>query len=333
MDILLTVDLEFNSGGFLHDPKNKNPVGSKSIDLEIDGQAHGLELMLDTMDQYNIKATFFVETVQTLFFGPEPMGKYVTLILERGHDAQLHLHPQWVFCEQIKNGSTPPASAITDSMTDLDSAEISRLIDHGVETLLSWGAPRPVALRTGNLNISDQVQIAMSMSDINIGSNIGIGISQPTDTKLQKWNGRHRVNNVIEVPVFSYESLKLGPIKRRKSLTITGASSRETFAVLDRASHEGSSEVVVLTHVDEMIKGGDDGFNAIKPNWINQKRLRELCQRVTSEYNEYNFVTFREKAGDWLASADAADVLVTAPISASMLSLAQNWLNDHTDII
>lgn len=327
-DVLLTVDLEFSSGGYLDDPERYQPIGEHSVELRIDGKSQGLGFILDTLGHYGAVGTFFVEAAHTLYFGPEPMGKFVRQILDGGHDVQLHLHPQWIFAEQIKSGTLTDLSSVTDSMVALQEDRICALIDVGLQAFKSWGVPEPVAMRAGNLHANACVYRAMSEKGLALGSNIGIGVYRPAEDALQLYSGRHRIEKVLEIPVLSHRGLGIGGSARLKTLTITGSSAAETRFLLDRARRAGLDEVVLLTHAHEMIKRIDARYLSISRNRLTQRRLHALCQYVTGNPDKFRFSTFAGKCDQWLGSPDTDNHVLDVPNRLAALGMAQNVIND-----
>jgi hypothetical protein len=59
---------------------------------KIDGDVYGIGRFMDIADKFSVKLTFFLELAETDLYGDEliKVGKY---IISRGHDLQLHMHP------------------------------------------------------------------------------------------------------------------------------------------------------------------------------------------------------------------------------------------------
>ncbi len=78
-------------------------------------QAEPMKHIIDLFDKYNAKMTFFAEIAQQLSFRHnskaypkfaaicETWENMVKHAIERGHDIQLHLHPQWIDAKYIDN--------------------------------------------------------------------------------------------------------------------------------------------------------------------------------------------------------------------------------------
>ena len=94
-EVAITVDVEFNIGGAFAEPSSRRPVGIESVECRVDGEPAGLNYILDTLERHGLRGVFFVEVMNTCYFGDLPMGEIARAIHSRGHDVQLHLHPCW----------------------------------------------------------------------------------------------------------------------------------------------------------------------------------------------------------------------------------------------
>ena len=74
-EICLTVDTEFSTNGVFADPVNRAPIGAPNVYCPVGDQQHGLPFLLRTLGRYGLPATFFVETLNTAYFGDEPMRR------------------------------------------------------------------------------------------------------------------------------------------------------------------------------------------------------------------------------------------------------------------
>ena len=75
-EVCITIDTEFSVGGNFENPE-LHPVAEPMVLGEIDGKEHGLGFLLDSLSEFGMCATFFVEALQTAYFGYEPMGGFV----------------------------------------------------------------------------------------------------------------------------------------------------------------------------------------------------------------------------------------------------------------
>ncbi len=209
-EVCITVDTEFSIGGAFADPERNRPVGEQMVRCQVGEISHGLGFLLRTFEEHGIRATFFVETLQTEYFGDEPMRTVVQEILEAGHDVEMHIHPCWKIFSDPDWGDVVRAQPPDDSMAGRSVEEVEEFIVLGMESLERWGAPRPVALRTGGLRVDRSVYDAMERQDLSVGSNVGLAIFRPEEPELQFNVGVHRVGKIIEAPVLTYRDIGVG---------------------------------------------------------------------------------------------------------------------------
>ncbi|MGI9509525.1 MAG: polysaccharide deacetylase [Geminicoccaceae bacterium] len=329
-DICLTIDTEFSINGAFARPDRCKPLGEARVYCPVDGEDQGLGFLLRTLGETGLHATFFVETAHVAYFGDRPMGGVVETLLQHGQDVQLHLHPCWRTFEdpdwQERIGDTPPL----DQSALMPRETLCTLFDQGMRRIVDWGAPRPLALRTGNLSAGPNVYAAMADCGLPIGSNVAFGYAPPADPSLRLMGGVHPVGGVVEVPVLSYLQLKVGRWSKRRMLAITAASWPETKALLLAARAAGISPVVILTHPFEFIKslGGRDRINR-----INQQRLRKLCTFIADNPTNFRAATFGADGERWRRLAPASIKPLQAPLGAVLGRMVINALNDRASFL
>jgi hypothetical protein len=319
--VLITVDTEFSIGGAFADPARRRPIGAANVTCEVDGCEQGLGFLLETFERYGTAATFFVEAANVHWFGDAEMGGIVSRILAAGQDVQLHLHPCWTAFREPGWRDTAPLAPPDDRCDGRGETELAELIAHGIATLERMGAPRPLALRTGNLRVDRNVYRAMRACDLALASNIGLAFNVPDDPALRLRGGRHRIEGVLEVPVLTY-----GPGERL--LTTTGCSWGETEALLRQARRERVETVVLLTHPFEFVKGDRLDPARKRRNRINQQRLERLCAFVAAHPDDYETASFTGAAGRWLDAPDAPEPSLRVPLPRVIARMIENKAND-----
>ena len=203
-EVCITVDIEFSIGGAFTFPNRYVPLGEEVVRCQVDGRDEGLGFMLDSLARCGIKATFFVEALQTVYFGDVPMGRLAKRIADAGHDLQMHLHPCWL--QFRKRGWKTAAERPNDSCIGRSDAELDDMIDVGFYAFDRWGLPKPIALRTGGFETDAAVYRAMERTGLKLASNIALGMCEPHESELHFSGGRQRIGNVVELPVLSYHS-------------------------------------------------------------------------------------------------------------------------------
>lgn len=330
-EICVTVDTEFSIGGAFADPERCHPVGEDRVHCPVGGEDHGLGFILRTLKIYEQQATFFVETANIAYFGDRPMGRVVDTLLDNGQDVQLHLHPCWqVFADeawrdQVRHG------APNDHCARLPVDRLSVLITEGIDAFARWGAPKPMAMRTGNLSAGRTVYRAMRDAGLPLSSNIAAGYAPPSENSLMLMGGLSRIEDVVEAPVLSYAEFRFGRRSKMRMLAITAASWRETRALLMAARQRGLSPIVILAHPFEFIKS--PGRSGDRPNFVNQRRLERLCSFVAENPDDFIMTTFGGRGGAWLERDMQPAPVLRAPLDAVLGRMITNAINDRVSFL
>lgn len=326
--ICITIDTEFSIAGAFADPR-RSPLGDDNVACTVGGREQGLGFLLETFAEHGIPATFFVETLQSAYFGDAPMGRTVERLLVAGQDVQLHVHPCWrTFRDPDWRAGVPMAAAPNDDCDGMDPSELRDAIGEASAALGRMGAGPIVAMRTGNLRADRGVYRAMADCGIPVASNVGVALNRPADRALHLSGGRHRVEGVLEVPVLTYAQLRLGARRVDRLLTTTATSAAETEALLWSAHRAGVPTIVLLTHPFEFVKGDRLDPARQRINRINQRRLRRMCAFVAANAHAFEAVSFAGAAPGWLAQPDVPAPDLDAPLLPVLARMVANRAND-----
>ncbi|MEH6648961.1 MAG: polysaccharide deacetylase family protein [Motiliproteus sp.] len=297
--VCITVDTEFSIAGHFEDPQRYAPLAEPVVYGHVNGKQQGLGFLLDTLNQYQIKASFFVECANYFYFGDEPMSTVVRQIQAAQQDIQLHIHPVWL---SFGNKDHPNPFPRHDDCSGRNYAEIFRVIETCSEVFERWVGHRPDALRTGSLRVDSNVYRAMASLGIPLASNIALGVYTPKETELQILSGRKQIHGVMELPVFTYQDSALLGYTHNKSLQITSCSWPELRHLLWAARKAGVEQIVLLTHPFEFIKKSDFRYSRVTRNRINQTRLQKLCHFINQHDQDFEAANFSDSRQQWLAS-------------------------------
>jgi peptidoglycan/xylan/chitin deacetylase (PgdA/CDA1 family) len=327
-NVILTVDIEFSIAGAFTDPLRFKPLGQDWV-LGSDGiTEHGLGFLLDTLQHHKARATFFVEALNTAYFGPEPMGEIARRIRDAGHDVQLHIHPCWLAFDDgpyvRKPGSPPP----NDQCGSFPPEAFARILQRAVDIFERWGVARPVALRTGGFNVSRNVYLAQRLAGIPLASNVCASIAPSVDDRLRFRSGRHLVEGIVEAPALSFVDYRRIGKEHLRPFQITAVSSAELRLVLSRVNQAGLDTVVTVTHAFEYFKLRDER-GEVRANRINQKRLEALCAAVSRDPDRLRWSTFGELAAQWQVTPFAPEVTVPGSMRLAAMRMIENAANDR----
>jgi len=342
-EVCITVDTEFSIGGNFYNP-GFLPVAEPIVLGAIEGKEHGLGFLLDSFREFGVSATFFVEALQTAYFGDEPMGRIARRIADEGHDVQLHLHPCWLHYEQVAGAGL---TAVTnDSCAGRTDADLERFFRSGLGAFHRWGLPRPVAVRAGNFQVDANFYRAAAQSGFRRSSSVALPAWRPADKQLLLADGTHRIGSVLELPVFCFNE-GLGHKQRLRMLSITACSDFEIVSVLRQARSRGLSPVIIATHPQEFIKRKHARYvkepwdrlhpnrlkhvlqyDTLRRNRVNQTRLRAVLKFLHQTRDQYVTVPISAIANDRSRSGSTRDPRISVSSPMTIARMLENAVND-----
>jgi hypothetical protein len=323
-EVCITVDTEFSIGGAFAHPERYRPLSEELVDCMVDGRAEGLGFLLRVLREFHVSATFFVEALQSFYFGERPMGRIAGCIAAEGHDVQLHLHPCWL---RFRNENWRNSEAEDDSCAARSRDELRMMIEVGFAQFSRWKLSPPVALRAGSFSCGHVVNQAMVECGLVLGSNIGLGIHQPAEPEYHLASGSRIFDGVLEVPTFTYSALHPPIGSRLRTMAITSTSWREMEALLWLARSAAISPVVVLTHPFEFVKRRDFRFRELRRDQVNQQRLTHLLEFLSGNAAEFTASTFAASGDAWIAAGERPGPLLQPPAFLTLNRIAENALN------
>src|ERR1700675_1361305 len=104
VNIYITVDTETSLGGAWTSPELRPVAPALSVLGRIGPDLYGVPLIMDILEQHDLRATFFTEVLARDVVGPSELAEAYSSIKQRGQDPQLHLHPVFYFYHLVKQG-------------------------------------------------------------------------------------------------------------------------------------------------------------------------------------------------------------------------------------
>jgi hypothetical protein len=279
LPVFLTIDTEFSSGMFAHGSARDWKDNFRTcIACETSSGDVGIFYQMDVADKHGLKLVFFVDPMPALVWGIEPIKHMVSPILERGHDVQLHLHPEWLAFAQ----SNPLGDRTGKNLAEFSAEDQLVLLTVALEALMAAGAPFPTAFRAGNYGADDNTLRCLSQLGIPFDTSFPPGLAQ-SDCRLSfgadvltptRWHG------VTELPIGAISSRG----DSRRHVQLTAMSDWELRDATRHAVSAGWPAFVIVSHSFEMMN-----------------RKRGTSNRI---------VRFRfERYCEWLAGQSAAKTM------------------------
>ncbi len=265
--VFITIDTELSAALF---QAGTDADGNFARSIACDG--YGVEWQMDQLDAHGLTGVFFVDPMPALVYGPDVVADIVQPIVARGHEVQLHLHPEWL--EWSKEH--PVGDRRGRSIGDFDFDDQVTLITLGRQMLIVAGAPPPVAFRAGNYGADDDTLRALASLGIKwdasfnptfIGDpcHIGLGIDQVDPVERL---------GVMEMPVSAIED-RPGHLRHAQ---VCALSAREMTEALTHAAAARRPAFTIVTHSFEMLSR-----DRMRPNRSVIGRFEAMCRTVAGQ--------------------------------------------------
>lgn len=292
VNVFITVDTEHSIGGAFADPKLK-PVGNaKRIYGRIGDKEYGIALLMDIADNHGLKLTFFVEVFNRYYFGPEETRQVVEYIRKRGHDVQLHIHPNYL------NFTTdsPQDLAYSDLLCDYSQQQQVEMLGQAREWLSEYGVENPVAFRAGCYGANLWSLQALAVNGFLMDSSFNRAFLGRT-CMLPDWgiNDLSLQEGVFEFPITNFQEQSGLRSSRTMPLDINGVSFQEMRHVLQQAlNSQGPNNVTVILHSFSFVRSRDVQYNQMRPRRHVIRRFERLCAFLTENKRDFQTMTFGE---------------------------------------
>jgi len=307
MNVALTFDIEFNVNHAMVPPFERKPLGMECVVARDEQGEAGLGYVLQTLEEFGLRATFFVEALQSCWFGDREMGQIAERIARAGHEVQLHLHPVWRLFELEDWRSavyeTPAITEIHDSLPVLPAATAAAVLAQAINAFSRWDVPAPTAVRTGGMITERGIYRLFAEAGLSISSSVGLALHRPEDPALHRYGKPSLIDGVLEVPVTSYLGAGLSGARKLRLATLVGMGLGEQQAVLRVAAEAGRRELVVLSHMSEFFRPAAAGP---RRNVLVERRFLRFCERLVSEAG-WQAVTISELASATVPAVPAPD--------------------------
>jgi len=305
VNVFITVDTEHSIGGAFRDPRLK-PVGNeKRIFGKIGNKYYGIPLIMDIADEYGIPLTFFVEVMNKYYFGPDETRKVVEYILKRGHDVQLHVHPNYLNFTL----ADPAEVKFSDLIGKYDLERQTEIIGEARDALIDYGASNVKAFRAGCFGANEDTLKALKANGFTIDSSYNVSFLEgPCLFKIGDINQPTAINGILELPITNFVEKSYMRTARLMPFDINGVSFEEKKFVLGKAERSSINTVVVLMHSFSFIKPYNIQYTRVRVRKNVIKRFENLCRYLAQYPDRFCVRT--------LGSLDAKEIKTMAQNSA-----------------
>ena len=313
--IFITIDVETSIGGAFAKPDKLRPVGAdKRIYGQIGKREFGIPLIIDILNKHNLKATFFVEPFCSFYFGEKIIKEICHYILNRGHDVQLHLHPNYqIFKCPDWQERAKRKELFPDIIARYTLDEQINLIKQGKKILEKYGI-KPIAFRAGCFGANLNTLMALKENDFLIDSSYNLSFLGKTCfihplhltshlspltsyvSRLTYLNDLTLINGIYELPITNYYDFKIGNFKRLRTLDVCAVSFYEMKKILRYALKKGPKHITFILHSFSLIKKRDVQYKTARPNFIVINRFKKLCEFLSKNKNLFKVIALSQFA-------------------------------------
>lgn len=290
--VLITVDTEFSA--LLH---QRGLSARANFESSILGRCaagdFGIGWQMDVLDRHGLKGVYFVDPLPALVLGESAVAGIVGMIAGRGHDVQLHAHPEWLEWAS----ESPVEGRRGRNVADFSLADQIALLDYGCGVIERAGAARPLAFRAGNFGANDDTLRALAAiglvwdSSVNadyLGGECAIDVSSGQNLPVE-------LAGVCELPVSGLYD-RAGHFRPAQVCAMSAWEMRDTLRHAAVGRHPVAT---VVTHSFEMLSR-----DRSRPNRAVMARF-EAMARFVARTPGLESATFATLKRDGLVVADA----------------------------
>ncbi|MBX9813770.1 MAG: hypothetical protein K2X76_03635 [Sphingomonas sp.] len=255
--VLITVDTELSASRHQQGASADANYAS-SILGECGAGAYGIGWQMDVLDRLGLKAVFFIDPMPALVHGAAVIARAIRLVLDRGHEAQLHAHTEW-----LAFADTPLVGGRTGrNIGDFSVEDQVTLLRYGCDLFERAGAPRPIAFRAGNYGADERTLEALARVGLRYDTSFnaayrgaGCRIAAPPGR-----NAPYRRGAVIELPVSGLQD-RPGHFRPAQ---VCALSAAEMARALGHAASVGLPVFTIVTHSFEMLSRDRQRVNRLQ---------------------------------------------------------------------
>jgi len=303
--VYITVDVETSLGGAWRNPDYAPLPLERTVFGKVGAEFYGIPLIMDILEKYGLRATFFTEVFCAHNVGRDEVAKALRSMRDRGHDVQLHLHPVQRFYSEYIAGQPRREK---DLMYQFTPDEQRQLIRDGVSLFRELSGQKPRAYRAGCYGASEETLQALRENDIDIDSSYNLAyLGDTCGFKIQPLNAPIEIEGVCEFPVTVF---RVAGVPGYKPLEISAVSVNEILAAIRLLQGEDCKDVVLVLHSFSLLKNLGIRYDACRPDGMVIQRLRKLCA-VFAELKDEIEVTVLGEANLTTISKDHSHVVPT----------------------
>lgn len=159
----------------------------------------GIGLHMDLLEQFGFRGCFFIDVLMEFEHGQEALERTVEAIVMRGHEVELHVHPEhllWSSDSRVER----LAEDLSGGRAAMDPDVFRRLMELSVDLFRRRVGRAPIAYRAGGYRIADIQFPVLGEFGIRIDSSVQPYFNSQVDDWMRTRTQPYRVGDVLEVP-------------------------------------------------------------------------------------------------------------------------------------
>lgn len=255
---LFTVDVEVNLR------YQRVPNRAKAVDEHVfgitpggDGKEYGVRYLMNALERHGMKGTFFIDVLMQYQVGESELKRVIESIQSRGHDIQLHLHPN----PNLYYAEDPTLQRLgLEYGRTRSPASFRRSLELGCEIFTRTVGRAPLAFRNGSYALTDEFLDVLPEFGIRFDSSLYAFKNASVSPWLMGRSTAFRhASGIIELPV-TWVVLRHGRVTRvRQHALHLGSDAARTDDAIRALWSVGSAPIVMVTHSFSLLRDLRDG--------------------------------------------------------------------------
>ena len=285
MQLYLTFDVEVWCGDW-SDLDGRFPT---SFDRYVYGKSskgeYALPMTLEILNRHGLKGVFFVEPLFAARFGTRYLRTIVDMIRDKGHDVQLHLHPEWT--DEIRPLVFAGATTKRQNLSFYSLPEQTTLIALGRSLLAEAGVGEVHAFRAGSFASNHDTYRALAALGIGIDSSLHAVLPASGPDLRDKLDFRYPIEfeHVRILPMTVFQD----GIGRLRPAQVGACGFEEMRDAISSAHRNGHQHFVILSHNFELLKQ-----QSLEPDMLVVARFERLCAYLERQQDRIALRTFAD---------------------------------------
>ena len=307
LNIYITVDTETWCGGWENIDQKFPRAFSNYIYGKTSQGNFGIPFQLKLLNEFGLKAVFFVEPLFSMRFGMSYLEEIVGMILEANQSVELHLHPEWT--DESNEVIFPHIKNKREHLKFFSFEEQKQLIALGLDLLTRVGCSNITAFRAGSFGANDDTLRAAQACGLKFDSSYNYCIPECEMQAFSDIHQHQQFEQLTEVPMTTF----VDGLGKRRHAQLTACSFSELKTSIRQAYKHQWNSFVLLSHSFELMK-----LSQAKPDKVVIKRFEKLCEYLSLNQDMFRTCFFNEAL---VTNQDD----IEHPIAVSTLSTAKRY--------